>query len=369
MHSKFLKARRGPVMSRAQRSTRGRLIGLVAVATTALSAGLAVDAGAATGPPPPKTHGGATATLLAGSPLKNVTSMAWGDGAMFAGDSGSSETVPNGGLYVVSSTGQATKIPSSLLYVAGLAWHDGALYISGGLLKGKVPTYQIDRWSGFNGTTFTKQQTLYTLSTKATGGFDGIAFGPGGRLYAGIGAPADHGSSATPYAWDILSMNASGKDVKVFATGIRQPWQMAYAPGTSSLFVSDLGQDGPKAVEKKNPPDFLLKVKQGDDFGFPDCNWTAGSPCGTDTKPFKFFTSHTSIMGLAIIKQTLYMTSFAGLGGKGGGAVYSVPVSGGKVTPVVTGIAGATDALAAHDGDLYVGGSGQKGGLIYEVTP
>ena len=299
--------------------------------------------------------------------MKNVTSMAWGDGAMFAGDSGSSETKPNGGLYVVNA-GRATKIASPLLYVAGLAFHDGALYISGGVLKGKAPSFQIERYSGFDGTTFATQQTLYTAPASVTGGFNGIAFGPAGRLYVGLGLAGDHAPATKPYGYQILSMTAAGKDVKVFASGMRQPWQMAYASG-SSLFVSDLGQDGPAAVEKLNPPDFVLKVTAGQNYGFPACNWTKGSPCSTDAKPFEFFPAHTSIMGLAVVAKTLYMTSFAGLGGKGGGALYSTPLAGGKISPVVTGIPGATDALAAHDGALYVGGSGQKGGLIYEVTP
>lgn len=344
-----------------------RWLGLALGAGVLTSGGLAVDAGAATGPPPPKTYGGATATPYPVSGIANVTSMAWGDGAMFAGDSGSSETKPNGGLDVITA-GKTTKVANGPLFVAGLAWHDGALYLSDAYLVGKGPSFRIEKWSGFNGSSFAKRQVLWTAPASLSGGLNGITFGPGGRLYVGTGLSGDHAPATKPYGYDILSMTPSGSDVKVFASGMRQPWQMAYASG-ASLFASDLGQDGPAAVEKQNPPDFLLKVKQGDNFGFPDCNWTAHSPCSTDTKPLKFFPTHTSIMGLAVINRTLYMTSFAGLGGKGGGALYSMPLSGGKISPVLTGIPGATDALAAHDGELYIGGSGQKGGLIDTVKP
>jgi glucose/arabinose dehydrogenase len=366
MGLRFGPATAGPT-GRAGRNgrLRSRGIGLGVAAAAVLCGGLVVDAGAATGPPPPKTHGGATATVVLSGGISNVTSMAWGDGAMFAGDSGSSETKPNGGLYVVDA-GTATKLKTPLLFVGGLAWHDGALYASGGVLKGRAPSWQIQKFSGWDGTSFAKEQVLYTAPA-GFAGFNGIAFGPAGRLYVGVSLEGDHGPAAKPYGYDVLSMTAAGKDLKVFASGMRQPWQMAYAGG-SSLFVSDLGQDGPKAVEKQNPPDFLLKVKAGDNYGFPDCNWTAGSPCSTDAKPFKFFPTHSSIMGLAVVKQTLYMTSFVGIGGKGGAALYSTGVSGGKVTPVVTGIAGTADALAAHDGDLYIGGSAQKG-FIYQVKP
>jgi glucose/arabinose dehydrogenase len=349
----------------------GRILALAA-GCVALCSGVVVEAGAATGPPAPKAYGSASTAVYA-TGLKNPTSFAWGDGAMFAGDSGNSEGIPNGGLYVVKA-GSATELPGGPLYVAGLDWHQGALYLSAAFLVKGAPSFQIDRWSGFNGTNFAKKQVLFTGSKKFQG-FDGIAFGPDGRLYAGVAASGlnnnDHGpATVSPYLYDILSMNANGKDVKVFASGIRQPWQMVFAPGSRSPFVSDLGQDGPKSVEKKNPPDFLLKVKQGDDYGFPDCNWTKGSPCSSDAKPFAFFPAHTSIMGVAIIGKTLYLGSFTGEGGNGGGALYATPVAGGKVTPVVIGFPLATDALAAHDGNLYVGGSTQSGkGEIYEVKP
>jgi glucose/arabinose dehydrogenase len=349
---------------------RARIAACAATCAVAV-ASMGVAASAATGPPPPKTHGGASATLFA-TGMKNPTSFAWGDGAMFAGDSGGEGKVPNGGLYIVAN-GTATEIPGGPLFVGGLAWHDNALYMSAAFLVNGAPSFQIDKWSGFNGTTFTTQKTLFT-GPAGFQGFNGITFGPGGRLLVGVDAGLlngnDHGPASTsPDLYDILSMTASGTDVKVFASGMRQPWQMAVDPDTKAVFVSDLGQDGPKSVEKLGPPDFLLKVRQGQNYGFPTCNHTSAGTCKGDATPFKEFPAHTDIMGLAVMGKTLYAGSFAGLGGKGGGALYKMGLHGGKATPVVTGFPLATDALAAHGGSLYVGGSGKAGGVIYQVTP
>ena len=44
---------------------------------------------------------------------------------------------------------------------------------------------------------------------------------------------------------------------------------------SSSPFVSDLGQDS----GAKNPPDFLLRVRRGQAYGFPQCNWTKAKAC------------------------------------------------------------------------------------------
>ncbi|HET9123998.1 MAG TPA: hypothetical protein VFN65_03830 [Solirubrobacteraceae bacterium] len=342
-----------------------------ASALTAAVAATGVTASAATGPPPPKTFGGATATLYA-TGLKNPTSFAWGDGTMFAGDSGSSRKVPNGGVDIIAH-GTATMVPHGPLFVGGMAWRHEALYLSDAYLTSRGPSFRIERWSHFTGTDFTTRQVLYT-APKGFQAFNGIAFAPNGRLLVGVDLGLlngnDHGPASTsPYLYDILSMRANGRDVKVFASGIRQPWQMAFARDSRAPFVSDLGQDGPKKVAKAGPPDFLLKAHRGQNYGFPRCNHTRFGSCRGFARPFKMFPPHSDIMGLAVIGRTLYMGSFLGEQGKGG-ALYKMSIHGGRVTPVVTGFPAATDALAAHGGKLYVGGSAPRiGGLIYQVTP
>ena len=112
-----------------------------------------------------------------------------------------------------------------------------------------------------------------------------------------------------------------GKDMRVFATGIRQPWQFAFQPGSNSPFVTDLGQDS----GAKNPPDFVLHVHHGDNYGFPTCNHTTPAKCQGFTKPFRSFGPHTVLMGIAVQAGTLYLTSFAGKKGKGpGGEVFTL---------------------------------------------
>jgi glucose/arabinose dehydrogenase len=302
--------------------------------------------------------------------LHTPTSFAFGAGTVFEGDGGveSHTAPPNGGVFVLKR-GTATAIPGSPQFVAGLAWHKGTLYVSGGSVTGpKSAKWQLLAWSGWNGTTFTKRKAIYT-APKAFQGFNGIAFGPDGRLYVGVDVGLlngnDHGPAKTPFVYDILSIKPNGHGLKVYATGIRQPWQMAFPRGSSAPLVSDLGQDSPKGV---NPPDFVLKVRKGDNYGFPHCNWIVKSKCKPYTKPFKFFPPHTDIMGMAIIGKRLYMTSFLGRGGKGpGGEVLSMPLNGGPVTPVLTGFVAPTVGLGAHAGRLYVGEVGT--GLVYSVKP
>jgi glucose/arabinose dehydrogenase len=337
------------------------------IAASVLTTGwAATTAGAAAGPPPPTGVGGAKVQQVAAG-LHTPTSFAFGAGTLFEGDGGAeSAQPPNGGVFAIKG-GKGTLIPGSPQFVAGLAWHGGALYISGARVTGpKSGKFELLKWSGWNGTTFTKRQTIYT-APKGFQGFNGLAFGPDGRLYVGVDVGLlngnDHSPAKTPFVYDILSIKPNGKDLKVFATGIRQPWQFAFPKGSSSPFVSDLGQD----KGAKNPPDFVLRVHQGDNYGFPGCNQTAAAKCTGFAKPFQSFSPHTDIMGLAIIGNRLYMTSFLGTKPPHkGGEVLSMPLTGGPAKPVVTGFVAPTVGLGSHGGSLYVG---ELTGQVFRVTP
>jgi glucose/arabinose dehydrogenase len=339
------------------------------MAASVFTAGVVAATATAAGgpPPPPNAFNGAKVTLVTqvGSGLNTPTSFAVGGGNVFEGDGGSeSAKIPNGGVFVLKGGG-ATAVPNSPQFVAGLAWKNGTLYVSGGTITQAGPKWQLLAWSGWNGTTFTKRKTIYT-APKAFQGFNGIAFGPDGRLYVGVDVGLlngnDHSPAKTPFVYDILSIKPNGKGLKVFASGMRQPWQMVFPKGSSAPLVSDLGQD----KGAKNPPDFILKVKQGDNFGFPTCNQTVASKCKGFAKPFKKFGPHTDIMGMTIIGKTLYMTSFLGQDGKGG-EILSMPLKGGPVKVVTELVGGIPNVGLGQSGNsLYLG---VLTGQVYKVTP
>jgi glucose/arabinose dehydrogenase len=332
-------------------------------ASIAAGALLVTSAGAASGPPPlPTAANGAKVQLFAGG-VNTPTSFAIGGGNVFEGDGGSDQSgKPAGGVFLLKG-GTATKLAGSPAFVAGLAWHKGTLYVSAANLgaKGAIVA-SIQAWSGWNGTTFAKQKTIYSAPKKFPG-FNGLAFGPDGRLYVGVDVSLDqsndHGPAKAPYQYDILSMKANGKSLKVFATGMRQPWQMAFNGKSKSPFVTDLGQDKPANV---NPPDFILKVRKGDNYGFPACNWIKAKPCKGYTKPYKFLSPHADAMGLAIIGKKLFISEF---GGNAPGKVVSMPVGGGKITPAVTGFVAPVVGLAASGHSLYIG---ELTGQVFKVN-
>jgi hypothetical protein len=123
-----------------------RVRGAASIAAALLTTGAAATAATAAGPPPPpKGVGGAKVTLVA-SGLHTPTSFAFGGGNLFEGDGGaeSKSGPPTGGGVYVLKGGTGTLISGSPQFVAGVAWHRGALYVSGGSFTGpKTSIWQI----------------------------------------------------------------------------------------------------------------------------------------------------------------------------------------------------------------------------------
>jgi glucose/arabinose dehydrogenase len=329
------------------------LRGIRLAACTAAAMGTFGAVATAAGPPPPTSTNGNAVETVVGSGLGTPTSFAFAGGKVFEGDGGvqdqtTGKTTAPGGVFLLAN-GAATRLAGSPPFVAGLAWRKGTLYVSAIGQSGP----QLLAWSGWNGTTFTKQKVFYTPPKKFTG-FNGLGFGADGRLYVGVmlSSTGDHGPPTTPFAYDMLSFNVKGKGKgpKIVAKGMRQPWQMVFPRHSSSPYVSDLGQD----KGAKNPPDFILRVHQGDNFGFPKCNWTNAKACKQFAKPFKLFSPHTDVMGLGIIGKTLYMSEFLGDHGKAG-LVQSMPVKGGKPKTLLQGFVAPVVGLGVNKGWVYVG--------------
>jgi glucose/arabinose dehydrogenase len=335
----------------------------VVLAVVIVVASSAVAAGTST---PTSTNGNAVQLVATG--LDSPTSFAFGDGSVFEGDSGNSTKLPNGGLYVLKD-GKATELKTSLVFVGGLQFHGGKLYISGAALVGHAPAFEILAFSGWNGTAFASQKVIYT-APKSFQGFNGLGFGANGKLYVGVDAGLlnnnDHGPASTsPDLYDILSMSATGGGVKVFASGMRQPWQLAFPAGSSSPYVSDFGQDS----GAKNPPDFLLRVKAGQDYGFPKCTWISAAACKGFAKPFATFAPHTDLGGLAFVGHTLYGSEFGFAAPLRPAAVVSLPLSGkGSPKTIVSFPKGdSVIGLGANGGYLYFGVTKGNTGTVYRV--
>jgi glucose/arabinose dehydrogenase len=325
---------------------------LLAALVAAVSLVIVAPGGAA-GPPLPKATNG-NAVEVVGTGVPTPTAFAFTGSTVFAGSGPNEKSGGPGGLFTLAD-GKATKIPKTPPIVFGLAWQSNKLYVSTGR--------SIVALEGWDGTTFSKQTTVFASKNKKFAGFNGIAFGPEGRLYAGLSLSQKYDHSQNPYkpSQAVVSMTAAGKGMRVVAEGMRQPFQLNFPQGSKYPYVSVLGQDkGGKA-----PNDEIVVAKPGQNYGFPDCTWILPKQeeaCEGFDEPAIFLPPHSSPMGIGSIGKTLYVSLF---GGTGKGPEVVEMSEKGQPQPLLTGFAAPVIALGVDAGDIYVG---DLTGSIYKVA-
>lgn len=198
--------------------------------------------------------------------IPNARSMILGDnGTLFVGsrDAGKVYAVIDDPKHKTQR--QVITIAEDLNMPVGVAFRDGALYVSA-----------IDRILRFDNI----EQHLGnppppivindTFHTETHHGWKFIAFGPDGWLYVPVGAPCNICLSDDPRFATIMRMKPDGKELEIFASGVRNTVGFDWHPKTKALWFTDNGRD---SLGDNIPPDELnYAPKKGMHFGFPFCH-------------------------------------------------------------------------------------------------
>jgi glucose/arabinose dehydrogenase len=125
---------------------------------------------------------------------------------------------------------------------------------------------------------------------------DNLEFGPDGMLYVGIGSTCDACDDTNPLSATIVRFNIANGEREIFATGMRNPFDIAFHPETGELFATDNGRD---KLGMDAPFEELNHVVRGGDYGYPDC-WDAGDQpgCENTIPAVAFFEAHSSADGI-----------------------------------------------------------------------
>ncbi|WAC15528.1 PQQ-dependent sugar dehydrogenase [Dyadobacter pollutisoli] len=96
-----------------------------------------------------------------------------------------------------------------------------------------------------------------------------LASADGSKIYVSVGSAsnvADHGIDEEKRRANILQINPDGTGEKVFASGLRNPVGMDWAPGSNELWTAVNERDllGDELV-----PDYITSVKEGGFYGWP----------------------------------------------------------------------------------------------------
>ena len=96
-----------------------------------------------------------------------------------------------------------------------------------------------------------------------------VANADGSKIYISVGSAsnlAEHGLAEEERRANILEINPDGSGERVYASGLRNPVGMGWAPGTHTLWTVVNERDG---LGEDLVPDYLTSVKEGGFYGWP----------------------------------------------------------------------------------------------------
>jgi glucose/arabinose dehydrogenase len=125
---------------------------------------------------------------------------------------------------------------------------------------------------------------------------DNLKFGPDGWLYIGVGSTCDACDDPDPRSASILRFSVNTGESEIYATGMRNPFDLAFHPSTGELFATDNGRD---KLGMDAPFEELNHIIQGGDYGYPDCwNEHEMPGCENSIPAVAFFEAHSSANGV-----------------------------------------------------------------------
>lgn len=205
--------------------------------------------------------------------------------------SGAGVSTPQDGVWLVSGKGARPRqvvrgVPTPL----GLTWFSGELYVAE---RGRVRAY-----GGYGGGRFSRTRTVVSGLPVGLHQNAGITAGPDGRIYLGIGSPCDACRPPNRLSATVVSFLPDGSDLRVMARGLRYAYGLAFFPGTSDLFATENGRD---TLGLNAPPEELNLIREGKDYGYPNCWGQGGAVCSGKEPALVKLAPHASPDGLTFI--------------------------------------------------------------------
>ena len=282
---------------------------------------------------------------------------------------------PDGTLYVSSETGLVMKLadtdsdgkadsvdPLSQRFVLplGLAFYDGALYVSS---RGRVHTLRdTDGDDEFDEV----EEIISGLPVVGGHQNNGLAFGPDSKLYMNLGSTCNACIEADERNATIMRFNADGTDGTVYASGLRNVYDLAFHPEDDTLWAADNGRDDrPNLV-----PEELNLIVEGGDYGWPSC-WGdgGGTGCEGTLPPIAEMEAHGSANGLAFYtgdmfpdeyRNNIFIALWGSLSGAHGRKVMRIELTkrddtyDAQVSEFILGLDRPLDVVVAPDGALLI---------------
>ncbi|HEY9777616.1 MAG TPA: PQQ-dependent sugar dehydrogenase [Planktothrix sp.] len=233
------------------------------------------------------------------------------DGTLFVGTKDSA-----GNVYAVDGGAghKVHQILSGLILPNGVAYHNGSLYV-GELFK--VTRY--DNAEKHLDDMPTGVVINDTFPHDTHHGWKYIRFGPDGKLYIPVGAPCNVCVKEDQRYASLMRMDADGKNLETYASGIRNTVGFDWNPDTKELWFTDNGRDW---LGDDLPPDELnCAPKKGMNFGFPyrygnnvkDPQFGDKAPANVEfTPPRQCLGAHVASLGVRFYNGKMFPPEYRG---------------------------------------------------------
>ena len=284
---------------------------------------------------------------------------------------------PDGRIYVTESAGKlvairrGTRKPAvlarGLRTPLGLAWRGSTLFVSE---QGRLERFRL------SGRRLVGRHVLVKGLPFGEHQQDNVVVGPDGRLDWGSGSTCDACREHSPRSAAILSLRPDGSDLRVVARGLRNPYGLAFQPGTGRLYASVNGQDKLGTDADPEPAEMVVAVKRGAFYGWPRCWPNArtlrlSGRCSGVRAPVAYLEPHASADGVAFWRGDLYVAEWGQyLSHRFGRRLVRVHLRPGRraqVTSFASGFVHPLALLAGRQGGLLVADWGR--GVVYRIAP
>ena len=224
---------------------------------------------------------------------------------------------PDGRLYATEETGRVVVVPprsrrprpfaSGFPTPLGLAWRGRTLFVSA---QGRVERMQLRRGRAV------RRRTILSGLPFGLHQQDNIVVGDDGRLYLGNGSTCNACAEEDARSATILSFRPDGSDLRIVATGLRNPFGLAFQPETDRLYVSVNSRDDLPTPSSPEPAEMLVRIERGAHYGWPEC-WPSRrrvmrGRCGGVERPVAYLEAHSSADGLAFYTGDTFPERFRG---------------------------------------------------------
>jgi glucose/arabinose dehydrogenase len=282
---------------------------------------------------------------------------------------------PDGRIYVTQTGGtlvairRGTRRPVALVRglrtPLGLAWHGRGLFVSE---QGRLERFTlragrlVARRVIVKGLPFGEHQQDNLVLHK-------------GRLWWGSGSTCDACKERDVRSAAVLSLRPDGSELRVEARGLRNPYGLAFQPGTGRLYASVNGQDELGTASDPEPAEMVVVVRRGAFYGWPRC-WPnartlrlSGS-CAGVAKPAAYLEPHSSADGIAFWRGSLFVAEWGQyLSHRFGRRVVRVELrpngTARRVTEFASGFAHPLALLVDRRGGLLVADWGR--GVVFRI--